>query len=247
MEDGSITIERRNFTSKQQFYSIDFFNKSFTTTVTSTPSVVRKWIYDTLHLKRYYLHRLVVGLGVQWNPNTSDPASTLQLCVGNRCLIFQLSHANYVPNILRRFLNDSRFTFVGIWNNSDGDRLRRSDFQLKLGKDAIDLRYIAAERYDDRSLKSASMEGLVSRVLRFDGVKKDNDVGRSNWDVYWLTEEQVLYAAVDAYVSFQMGKEMSVWNSNESMTDSGSDSDSVQKCYYVGGIFLCENGISKSA
>ncbi|KAF5189908.1 Polynucleotidyl transferase ribonuclease h-like superfamily protein, partial [Thalictrum thalictroides] len=125
-----------------------------------------------------------------------------------RCLIFQLTRTDSVPNILRRFLDDPNTTFVGIWNHSDADRLLKSEHELSLSSDPKDLRYSIADRFDDPDLERASMETLVSRFFGYDGLKKDSDVAKSDWNVECLTDKQVLYAAVDAYVSFQMGKVM---------------------------------------
>jgi hypothetical protein len=58
-----------------------------------------------------------VGLDVEWRPSFSGAYSKTaihQLCVGRRCLIFQLLHADYVPNTLDEFLSDPDYTFVGV-------------------------------------------------------------------------------------------------------------------------------------
>ncbi|XP_041998266.1 uncharacterized protein LOC121748114 [Salvia splendens] len=69
------------------------------TTVTSVPSVD-----GSTASTAYRRGRLVAGLGVQW---VSGHAATLQICVGSRCLIFQLHHADLCPDVLRGFLLDS--------------------------------------------------------------------------------------------------------------------------------------------
>ncbi|PIA61007.1 hypothetical protein AQUCO_00300495v1 [Aquilegia coerulea] len=209
MESDDVTIHElaTDFDDKEM-YSIDFYGANLIVTVTSSPAVVRNWIQSTWWIYRSYRHRFVVGLGVQWNPYSDEPAGTLQLCVGSRCLIFQLTHTDSVPNILRRFLDDPNTTFVGIWNHSDERRLLESDHKLALSSTPKDLRYSVADRYDEPELRGASMETLVSRFFGYDGLRKDPNVSMSNWNADWLTDEQVLYAAVDAYVSFQMGKVM---------------------------------------
>lgn len=87
-------VESLCYKNYQRRYTIDLFRTQITTVVTSTPSVVRKWLHST----RYICHdshpigNLIFGLGVQWalNPYAGDfqAAATLQLCVGNCCLIF---------------------------------------------------------------------------------------------------------------------------------------------------------------
>ncbi|AEE75195.1 Polynucleotidyl transferase, ribonuclease H-like superfamily protein [Arabidopsis thaliana] len=67
------------------------------------------------------------------------PADTLQLCVGNQCLIIQLCHCDQVPTSLRSFLTDPNTTFVGVWNSQDAGKLARSKHQLEIGK-LLDIR-----------------------------------------------------------------------------------------------------------
>ncbi|KAJ4836088.1 hypothetical protein Tsubulata_029654, partial [Turnera subulata] len=178
-------------------YLVDLSDhRSFYTTVTATPSVVRRWISQTIHYHRRHLSRLVVGLGVQWNPSSvGSAAATLQLCVGCRCLIFQLHQANYVPQSLRRFLEHPRNTFVGVWNHMDAGMLLESRHKLRVGR-IVDLRHVAGARMG--MSRKVSMERLTEVVLGLSGVEKDGKIGRSNWEKYWLSHEQVKYAGADA-------------------------------------------------
>jgi hypothetical protein len=106
------------------------------TTMTARPAITRRWVYGTLWLQHRVLcssSGLTVGLGVQWAPPFrrlpagAEPRSgTLQLCVGNRCLIYQLRLAGggAVLQILSRFLADARVTFAA--RNIEADhRMRR--------------------------------------------------------------------------------------------------------------------------
>ncbi|MCL7051292.1 hypothetical protein MKW94_012939 [Papaver nudicaule] len=113
---------------RTQIFNVTFFGRTILTTVTSKPSEIRNWIYNSLYHNRYHRYNLVVGVGVQCSTNSSDdPAETLQICIGTRCLIIQLSHTPYVPQILRRFLCNVNITFVGIWNYSDNNNLLKSN------------------------------------------------------------------------------------------------------------------------
>ncbi|KAL1320764.1 hypothetical protein HN51_065467 [Arachis hypogaea] len=184
-------------------------------TVTSTASVVRKWISTTLFLHRRFLHksRLVVGLGVQWTPCATErhpPADTLQLCVGCRCLIFQLAHANAAPRNLRGFLLDHRVTFAGFWNHSDRRKLENSWLGLRMRTDPVDLR-LCTETDGGCSLKGASVNTIVEECLGFE-VEQRKEIGISDWDEEFLSHEQVEYATVDAHCAFLIARDSKVWN-----------------------------------
>ncbi|XP_022761286.1 uncharacterized protein LOC111307534 [Durio zibethinus] len=214
MNDDNITIVSHFNPNPNKFrtFTVTFFTDAITTTVTSTPSVVRNWLFNVLRLHRIRRHRLVVGLGVQWNPYSSvdhPPAATLQLCIGRQCLIFQLLHANHVPLSLRRFLADPRNTFVGVWNHSDEAMLLRSKHRISVSR-VVDARDVAAER--NGLSRQLSMEKLAEIFLGADDVKKPKRVGVSAWDAYWLSLEQVQYACVDAFVSFELAKALKVWS-----------------------------------
>ncbi|OVA06880.1 3'-5' exonuclease domain [Macleaya cordata] len=213
-EDDIWTTEDEDSRRDCRIFTVNFFGTEIITTLTSNPSVIRRWIYEILFFHRYRRHQLVVGLGVQWRPTgnfgSDDPAETLQLCVGTRCLIIQLSHSHSVPNILRRFLVDKQISFVGIRNYSDEKKLLRSRHQLSMSNTQNLGKIVASETGDRRHL-GASMEILASYVLDLDGVKKDPSIGRSNWNAKYLTVEQVEYACVDAHVSFLIGKKFEAW------------------------------------
>ncbi|KAG5555328.1 hypothetical protein RHGRI_012760 [Rhododendron griersonianum] len=197
-------------------FTVDFHGTPISTTLTSTPKIVRKWLQTTLHRNARHRHRLIVGLGVQWRPASSPgdepPAATLQLCVGRRCLIFQLLHSPTVPNLLRRFLENPNHTFVGMWNHSDERKLLCcSKHELEMGRRGpLDLRHYAASRYDGRRLHTESRETIVRECLGLD-VDFNEWVGRSEWAEYYLHDHQVLYASVDAYCSFLIGKDLRAW------------------------------------
>ncbi|XP_058077611.1 3'-5' exonuclease-like [Magnolia sinica] len=201
-------------------YTIDFFGTDILTTVTSSSSDVTEWIEMIRYIHRFRLHKLVVGLGVQWRPTFSKgdrpPPATLQLCVGCRCLIFQLIHAYSIPQELRDFFQEFQFTFVGVGIRHDmfllsTHGLRASNFR--------ELRYLAADRLGIRDLHHASMERLASEVLDIDGVEKPVEIGKSDWDNSTLSKKQVRYACIDAYVSFKIGRELEAWDDDDDDED----------------------------
>lgn len=196
--------------TRAKYYDLICHDHRVNVIVTSKPAVVRKWVHSICYNRRHLLYRarLVVGLGVQWTPGTNTGAAAIQICVGHNCLIFQLQHADQSPAILRRFLSNPDITFVGVWNNRDAAMLSNSHHRLQVTR-LVDLRHPASS---DRDCSlAASMETLASEILGWNGMVKEEWVGRSDWDVEWLSEEQVRYASLDAFLSFLIGKDLRVW------------------------------------
>lgn len=72
---------------------------------------------------------------------------------------------------------------------------------------AVDLRVRAKEKgFGD--LRNAGLKEM-SRVLLGKEVVKPKRVTMSRWDSEWLYPEQVQYAALDAFLSFEIGRVLS--------------------------------------
>ncbi|KAL1204776.1 hypothetical protein V5N11_017385 [Cardamine amara subsp. amara] len=140
---------------------------------------------------------------------SDHPADTLQLCVDNRCLIIQLSNCDYVPDELRSFLADPGTTFVGVWNNKDAEKLAESSHQLEIGE-LLDIRHYVRDS-EGRSLRGCSFEVIVEECMGYQGVRLDPDISMSDWSVYYLHHDQILQASLDAYVCFQLGVWVRLW------------------------------------
>ncbi|KAG1371377.1 Werner Syndrome-like exonuclease [Cocos nucifera] len=178
------------------------------TSVTSSGDEVQDWLDEILRIHRCRLHRLIVGLDLEWRPSNSrfqNPVAVLQLCVGRRCLVFLLLHADYVPNALLNFLADDRFTFVGVGIDGDVERLS-DDHDISIGH-TTDLRCLAAEKMNRPELNQKGLARLAEEVLGVE-VRKPRHVTMSRWDRRDLTWEQIKYAAVDAFLSFEIGRRL---------------------------------------
>ncbi|KAL3639656.1 hypothetical protein CASFOL_014624 [Castilleja foliolosa] len=185
-------------------YDVVFFDDSIHTTVTHDPDVATQWISDVESPV------LTVGLDIEWRPsfnrNINNPAATLQLCVDRRCLIFQLIHAPLIPKSLVDFLANPNYTFVGIGIDQDLEKLEE-DYEFGFRTKTVDLRGLAAEKYGRRDLKQAGLKGLAAIVLHKE-FEKPKRVTMSRWDNQWLTPHQVQYACVDAFVCFEIAKNL---------------------------------------
>jgi len=189
-------------------YDVTFFDTQIHTLVTHSPSFVDTWISDIENFHSRRLHRLIVGLDVEWRPNNryiDNPGATLQLCVGKRCLIFQLLYAPAIPQTLIDFLGNPNYTFVGVGIAEDVEKLI-GDHDLVV-PNAVDLRFLAADAYGLPELRNAGLKGLSRRLLGKE-VEKPRRITMSRWDNEWLTADQVQYACLDAFLSFEIGRSL---------------------------------------
>jgi hypothetical protein len=177
------------------------------TTVTNFGSVVEWWLGET-----YRLHGRggqIAGLDVEWRParvpGPVPPVAVLQICVDHRCLLFQILHADYVPNALSRFLADRRFTFVGVGIGDDVAKLR-AGYGLWVAS-AVDLRALAADTLGRPDLRRAGLPALVWLVMGVQ-MEKPHHVRVSAWDAPTLSDDQLKYACADAFASFEVGRRL---------------------------------------
>ncbi|KAJ1284629.1 hypothetical protein BS78_03G219700 [Paspalum vaginatum] len=191
---------------KTTVWNVTFEGDEITTTVTSSGSAVAGWIDEVRSVHRRRLYKLVVGLDVEWRPVFGygyNRTALLQLCVGRRCLIFQLLHADNFPKALREFLGDSGFRFVGVGVAADAERIR-NDYGLAVGS-TVDLAVLASEKMGRPDLRYAGLKAIAKAVMDAD-VEKPFDVRTGEWDGYSLSGAQVRYACIDAFVSFEVGR-----------------------------------------
>ncbi|CAN6577188.1 unnamed protein product [Malus baccata var. baccata] len=188
-------------------YRVDFFDDYITTLVTHTPSKVKSWINKTRYLHRYRLHKLIIGLDVEWRPSftngVNNPVATLQLCVGHRCLIFQLLHTPGIPSRLFNFLADPDFTFVGVGIKDDVRKLYL-EYGLAVRR-FVDLRELEARRYGWSVQRNIGLKDMAADVLGQE-FEKPKTITMSHWDNPSLSLAQIKYACIDAFVSFEIGR-----------------------------------------
>ncbi|XP_014492605.1 Werner Syndrome-like exonuclease [Vigna radiata var. radiata] len=195
--------------SHRNLYNVTFHSDTILTLLTSNPSEVHCWISDILRC-HYRRSTLLVGLDIEWRPNfrrnMNNPVATLQLCVGRRCIVFQILHAPFIPLSLVSFLGDANNTFMGVGIQGDVQKLLE-DCSLRVAN-FLELGSLAVEKLGDPALNTAGLKTLGLRVLGLE-VDKPKKISRSRWDNGWLSDEQVQYAAIDAFVSFEIGRRLS--------------------------------------
>ncbi|XP_059307794.1 3'-5' exonuclease-like [Lycium ferocissimum] len=210
----SVTIKDYQLTfNSHKLYDVCLNDTEIETIVTRDPSMVCSWIDNTEIQNQCRLHRLIVGIDVEWRPNFNpgarqNPVATLQLSVGKTCLIYQIIHAPNIPWRLRNFLNNDDYRFVGVGIEIDAKKLW-DDYGLQV-LNKVDLREWAAEELDNENLCNAGLRDLVKEIVGTE-IYKPKNVTLSAWDQRWLTHEQICYACLDAYLSFEVGRLLSSW------------------------------------
>ncbi|OIT30592.1 PREDICTED: Werner Syndrome-like exonuclease [Nicotiana attenuata] len=206
-----VTIRDYELTfNSHKLYDVYLDDTEIKTVVTRDPGMVCTWINNTEAANASRLHRLIVGLDIEWEPNfySQNPVATLQLCVGRSCLIYQILHAPSIPRLLRNFLQNEAYIFVGVGIDNDAQKLW-DDYGLQVSN-RVDLRGWAAEELENENLRNVGLKYLVKEIVGIE-MEKPKSVTLSIWSERWLSYDQICYACLDAYLSFEVGRFLSSW------------------------------------
>ncbi|KAK6124936.1 hypothetical protein DH2020_041318 [Rehmannia glutinosa] len=190
------------YVGTQKLYDVLLDDVEIETLVTYDSYKATAWVDNTELHHGCRLHRLIVGA------RHRHPVATLQLCVGKSCLIFQILRADKIPRRLREFLGNSDYTFVGVGIEGDVRKLR-NDYGLEVAK-TRDLGSWAGDELGRADLRYVGLKALAKEVVGVE-IEKPQNVRLSRWDYHVLTEAQVTYACLDAYLSFEIGRRLSAW------------------------------------
>jgi len=191
---------------RQQFpnfsnVTVDLNGTKVNVIVTASGAMIDEWINITVYNGRKFhsMRRLVVGFSLD------RQANTLNFCVDRRCIIFQLSHADYIPVSLRYFLWERGVKMAGFRNTWQREVLFFSKHRLLMNMPAGDLSWMNSD------LEKLSTEESISLHLGFK-VELKEEIKTSDWSQKYLTDDQVLFACVESYGSFFVGVELKMWH-----------------------------------
>ncbi|KAL0338870.1 UNVERIFIED_CONTAM: hypothetical protein Sangu_1409100 [Sesamum angustifolium] len=197
-------------THSSSFYSVIFHDEVIHVTVAKKADHVDQWISRIRRVHCRCPHcELLVGLDTEWHASfvrgEDSPVAVLQLCVGQQCLIYELLHTDSIPASLHEFLADPRHTFYGVGVKDDVRKLY--NHQGLRVTNTVDLNELITRftNLEDGSRYGRPM-GLKRMALTVLGkeMMKPLRVTLSKWGSLNLSFAQVEYAAIDAYVSFQI-------------------------------------------
>jgi hypothetical protein len=118
------------------------------TMVTSSGGAVKRFLREIeIHKNQ---RRLIVGIDTEWhvildsNRRRSHRTAVLQLCVGHRCIVFQIAHTDYVlSGTLRAFFACPDHHFTGVGVDDDVKRLYE-DYGFEVAS-AVELKSLSTE------------------------------------------------------------------------------------------------------
>jgi hypothetical protein len=168
-------------------HEVEFFKErypSIKTTVTCIAGVVAEYINEIKGSPPPKC--LLVGLDTESIELLSDEhnVALLQLCVGSRCLIYQVRHDGYkLIDVLGKFLSEEGHIFVGAHISNDVECLQQ-DYGIKISNwrdlqlivSEIDDKYSHLYQNDYRS----SLEKIGNVVLELP-LYKDRKVNQKLW------------------------------------------------------------------
>lgn len=145
------------------------------------------------------------GLDLEWKPTfrkgqPPSRAALLQICSGNRVLLFDLASIRRaspftLPDGIQSFLQNKKHTFFGMGLLRDASCLA---FEFDCVVQGVDF---ALRAWPDRTCRG--LTASANNVLEL-AVKQSKKITCSNWDRRPLSLAQVAYAAEDAYLSWAL-------------------------------------------
>ncbi|KAL0383398.1 UNVERIFIED_CONTAM: hypothetical protein Scaly_0627100 [Sesamum calycinum] len=163
-------------------YNVFFFDDIIFTTVTHDPDIVSDWISE---IKSVHRRSLIVGHDVEWRPPSPANTKTPSPPSSSASATAASSTSSSTSPTSRNPSSISSPTKISPSLGGAGEE--------------------GGGMYDRKELKNAGLKGLSSFVLRRE-LEKPQRVTMSRWDNRWLTADQVQYACVDAFVSFEIGR-----------------------------------------
>lgn len=192
---------------------------------TKDARVIERWLEENVAAFRNKTAVSIVGFDQEsiakppWKPERAslpDGPATVQLATPTSCLIIQLSlcgdgSSRHSPEALREVINNDRIIKVGVGIDDDALELYRWSKESVKDEVGASSQYLQLfelkSRFDLGCLlphkNASSRAGIKELGQKVLGVKlnKSKRVSMSNWGHRYLTEEQIAYAARDAWVS----------------------------------------------
>lgn len=145
----------------------------------------------------------VLGFDTETRPNfrkgQHNKVALLQLSAGDRAFLFRLNKIR-LPNVVKQLLADESIIKVGAAIHDDLKALVSLSPFVPGG--FVDVQSMAKQV----GIEQAGLRPLAAMLM---GIRISKAQQTSNWEISYLTEAQLLYAATDAWVSLEIYNRLS--------------------------------------
>ncbi|CAN1334269.1 3'-5' exonuclease [Linum perenne] len=191
--------------TKMRYPVINFGGRISYSRTSMEVEMAARELLRSLEAKRRESGQVAVGFDIEWKPTFKrgalpSKAAVMQLCADvGQCYVMHIIHSGITPS-LRLLLQDYTVIKVGVGIGNDSTKVFK-DYNVSV-QAVEDLSYLANQKLGGQpknwSLKALA-ETLVSKEL-----PKPKKVRLGNWEVKFLTKQQIQYAATDAFASWQL-------------------------------------------
>ncbi|GLT64904.1 hypothetical protein SLA2020_373670 [Shorea laevis] len=190
-------------------YLVHYCGKIIETTVTESASVAENWVLNIQSgLSEQKIN--IVGFNCKWKPHPIESMSgritTLQLCVDTRCLVLQISRLNNIPESIKHFFSDSNVVFVGIEVKKMVTKLQ-NEYGLNC-TNKIDVRHLVKMHFPVSFCMKPGLKALASQLVGLHPWRSKKGHLNLDMETVVLEKEQIMFACVDAYVSYRIGQKL---------------------------------------
>lgn len=143
----------------------------------------------------------LLGFDMEWKPelkpDQNHPIALIQISTRTKCVIFCMLKLGFMPKILRKILTNPSICKVGhSFDKIDAQKLWQ--YYHVESQNMVDLKTHA------NSLNCFSRLGLQTLTAEVFSCYLDKSLRCSDWASNVLTEDQILYAATDAWVTREL-------------------------------------------
>ncbi len=160
---------------------------------------------DVLKFLLKHSKNRVVGIDVKYIQAIGQLIGVkLVLCVGHVCLVIQLFHLDYVPDVLKLFLADETICFLGTGMSNIVRALEYDLYGINITT-SVEVVYFAAKILKKPNIEMCGLVELASEV----GMDiKEPIIERPDWNAIGLSQGQIKYAVHNAYTSYVIGNKL---------------------------------------
>ncbi|XP_052206600.1 3'-5' exonuclease isoform X1 [Diospyros lotus] len=162
-------------------------------------------LLEFVETKKRDVDQAILGLDIEWRPTfrrgvAPGKVAVMQICAGSsHCYVMHITHSG-IPQSLQSLLEDPTSLKVGVGIANDASKVFK-DHSVSI-KTLEDLSSIANQKLggDPKKWSLASLaETLICKQL-----PKPGKIRLGNWEADVLSEEQLQYAATDAFASWYL-------------------------------------------